>query len=145
MDEIRFRAWDKVNNSWYQFERFEDGSTHDGASWFAISGDGKMYSYKVGVGYIENEDLKPVQFTGLRDRAGVEIYEGDVVRMFDHPPSDDAWDLLVEWENGKFILTGMADLGEYFGDLSDWFDCEWRVLVIGNRYENPELMEAPHV
>jgi uncharacterized phage protein (TIGR01671 family) len=140
MREIKFRAWDTRNNEMHQvtdiaweLNDYETGAIQDVSVFMP-------YEF----GPIRRNIVKwfeLMQYTGLRDKSGKEIYEGDIVRMFDRPPSDDAWDLRVEWESGKFILTSLRDMGEYWGDLGDWFDCEWRVAMVGNIYENPELLK----
>ena len=72
-----------------------------------------------------------MQFTRLRDKNGKEIYDGDIIRHIDFE-----WKAKVAWsENGQWILvyegTGRTVL------LSDRIDY---IEVIGNIYENPELL-----
>ena len=79
--------------------------------------------------YISRDRQVVMQFTGLKDSKGNEIYEGDILD-FDES----------EW-GGKFdpeVIEMDKMLGgwEYCGSLSDV--AEWRT-VIGNKYENPEL------
>ncbi len=96
-------------------------------------------------GYIANgiDDYHPVksetvgQFTGLVDKNGVEIYEGDFVI---HRYSK---------EEGKndYIIFDTSTLSFMLNDMSyqDWATSEWydidNLEVIGNIYENPELLK----
>ena len=78
------------------------------------------------------------QFTGLIDKLGVEIYEGDIVKFI---PSGEygkvttfgkSQNLGIEWENSRTaFFTPMFYLG-----------CESELEIIGNIYENPELLNT---
>ena len=77
-----------------------------------------------------------MQFTGLLDRHGVEIYEGDIILTADdlRKQSIGNWKpkmRLVEWTDNKEYKTGFN-----LGKAQDG-KCE----VIGNIYENPELLK----
>ncbi|MFS0655681.1 YopX family protein [Bacillus sp. 179-C3.3 HS] len=70
------------------------------------------------------------QFTGLKDRNGVEIYEGDIYHQ-----GDPEIIYLVVWHDTG--LQGKQIRSSNYAGLSYWKD---RIEVIGNIYENPELL-----
>lgn len=73
------------------------------------------------------------QFTGLRDKNGVKIFEGDIVKC-------ETFVYKVAYDNKRiasFFLRRDVDMyRHYFGEAMDSDDCE----VIGNIYDNPELL-----
>ena len=74
------------------------------------------------------------QFTGLKDKNGREIYEGDIC--------EDArrFRFVVIWEeNARFLGRGIGKQKEYIRYVGQ----EPAVKVIGNIYENPKLLEVP--
>ena len=70
------------------------------------------------------------QYTGLTDKDGKRIFEGDVVAYRDYG------NLAVAWDDGAFQL--MRE--DTFYDMLDHYTNEVAV-VIGNRWDNPELLE----
>lgn len=70
-------------------------------------------------------DCELMQFTGLKDKNGVDIYEGDIVKADWH------------WEDGK--LVDLSYEGCFFYAIQEYV-LEDVLEVIGNIYENPELL-----
>jgi len=120
MREIKFRAWDKKLKRWAYFT-IKD-------IWFLEDGE-KKYQCS----WEDYEDWG--QFTGLKDKDGKEIYEGDIVQNIGMPEYQRVG--IVEFEGGKFIVIPIKFIKDkkYKGDLYYWDE------VIGNIYENPELLE----
>lgn len=76
------------------------------------------------------------QYTGLDDRNGVRIFEGDILQNYGKTRT-----FLVEWSDdcGMFALKEKND---HDSDFADYYGYE--LEVIGNRYDNPELLEVHH-
>lgn len=127
--EIKFRAWD-------------DGYMLQGHS-FCINADNSV-SYLNNKGEWTNKhNLILMQYTGLKDKNGKEIYEGDIIESFDSENKPIRH--LIEYSSydAKFIGTntdGLDALIKLKSDLrQDWI-IRYDKSIIGNIYENPELL-----
>ena len=77
------------------------------------------------------EDIELMQYTGIKDKNGVEIYEGDIIICKYGP------EIMMEV---KWVDEGFRTLGKYNGDNYVGY-VKNSAEVIGNIYENPELLE----
>ncbi len=86
-----------------------------------------------------------MQSTGLTDKNGVEIFEGDVIELKAGYETGRDYRLQVVWDTkrSRFSVSGEVGSGGSHRDLDHWVNSPWckpRCEVIGNGYANPELL-----
>lgn len=144
MREIKFRVY--LDRMYYQNEYNEYNTNLVGIDFFnktvtfAAYTDGEEVDNLEKYSFDENnifyeKDLKIMQYSGLKDKNNKEIYEGDILS-----DGNIKKPYKVVFENGSFKAEFEGDFDEYSFDLIDVVaqGCE----VIGNIYENLELMEG---
>lgn len=135
MREFKFRAKKKDNGEWvYGNLLYKDGVVNI-VSIIDID-DGCMECGCPIVDYIYNVDAETVgQYTGLKDKNGREIYKGDICK------DSMGWIFEVLWdnENARFIGCQRKSRGDTY---ICYVGREPAVEIIGNIYENPELLES---
>jgi len=119
MREIKFRAWDKhlkfmIPDCQKQY----------------VPDDVPLCCFNDYLTMTDRFDV--MQYTGIKDKNGKEIYEGDILKH------DNCWLATVGFDCGAFYWQAEC----YKPEAQDWQDATYRDFeVIGNIYENPELLK----
>jgi uncharacterized phage protein (TIGR01671 family) len=127
--EIKFKAFSKKENRMiWGYPVIEDGSIVS----FIEEHTGSSYGY----GYW---DMHVLQFTGLRDKKGVDIYEGDcVIGRIIKLNDTNTFNGTVQWGTCYWCLEYRSPKGIVLKQrLANFHEFE----VIGNIHENPELLK----
>ena len=122
----KFRAYD--SGSLTRMYQPEEVMVCDGNIWIIDEDD-------VAGSWIVNNDLNLMQSTGLKDKNGKEIFEGDILKMAKDVYSDPTYYEIVRHRGGAYRLESNQHGCELWLRHTN---CE----VIGNIYENPELLEV---
>lgn len=134
MREIKFRGMDSNGDWHYGLVGYKSTTLLPGGKtgWFISDIDGSPWAYQV-----RPETIG--QYTGLKDSAGKEIYEGDIVDLV----TEIAEPAVIEWDE----ITACFNILSKSGGFSATFDnyCGDDLEVISNIYENPELLEDNNV
>lgn len=125
MREIKFRRFNTINNEMVSWDTL-CGET------YAYDGQGSAIPTPLG---ILNDDENWMEFTGLQDKNGKEIYEGDILND----------------EDGIYLVRNCRMGFEWFGLSGDSiknsiYSGDWTIditgTIIGNIHENPELLKS---
>jgi hypothetical protein len=115
MREVKFRVWDKFQKKMWLWENLQ-----------TFSGDSHLKLY------FEDHDVEALQYTGFKTKSGAYIYEGDLLQA---PPNgfEPREITEVRWseEDGCWEVYDHDLLAHHYKNLE----------VIGNKWENPELLK----
>jgi uncharacterized phage protein (TIGR01671 family) len=131
--EIKFRAWDKKKKKWVQL----NDETRIGFYLSQEQDKIEVYILRLGFDY---KNLVLMQYTGLKDKNGKEIYEGDV--LANREVHGDSFYCLVEYQLDGFYGTTYPSRNHSMPlhTIMTYEGAEYNE-IIGNIYENPNLIE----
>jgi uncharacterized phage protein (TIGR01671 family) len=133
--EIKFRAWDIDEKCWIPKEMF------------VIGANGKLYTHDDNE-EVMLEEVIPVelmQYTGLRDKNGKEIYEGDILRVLEVSNTNELeYRSPVEYIDCCFLVTEPSGTQVPLACFHnpDWTYPLFEIEIISNIYQNPDLLEV---
>lgn len=125
MRDIKFRSWSKRNKEML-------------TPYFFVNGENFITQYG---------GSKPdavMQFTGIKDISGVEVYEGDIVKFIDteDQSNESNGTYSEDFSNiGTIYYSSEFNGWDISGRETDREDAFFEIEVVGNIYENPEMLE----
>lgn len=143
MRKVLFRGKRKDNGEWvegdlfnnYDERKFVGELVVDDYTGFACD------QYEVGIGFAEVIPETVGEFTGVVDANGKKVFEGDIVKLTeDVKKTFGATDGVVKFNHGAFFVNGKNGILDSLFVLVD-YTYILRGWVIGNIYDNPELIQ----
>lgn len=155
---IKFRAWDRKRKRMYEVLHLHMKGDFNNNDWATVKGYDIIEQKDIHL-QIQPKDCVLMQFTGLLDKNGKEIYEGDIIAVKFHPHYVErvSWvgepDATAEvfWDLNAFRLKAKGQEDNRYADFFDFVSSEVygykmcdisyeNTEIIGNIYENPQLI-----
>ncbi|UED76086.1 YopX family protein [Brevibacillus sp. DP1.3A] len=134
MREIKFRVWDKQNKTMIYQKPLS-------LTKFMITIDGDFgwfdFERQIWSGVMPKAFIELQQFTGIHDKNGQEIYEGDIIEA-GHDDGAVYLEVAYDQEHARYVFIDREE--DEWLDSYEWD--EFEIIVKGNIYENQELLPA---
>ena len=146
MREHIYKAWSKEKGRWLTLDdrltvAGEEDYWHNWVS--GTAEDGTIFLFQdMGAELVEYIELKDCKRT-KKYPEGQMIFEGDILKVM-NPNSERDTDCVVEWDKrGGYVCEPADGYGEFDLSTIGWaMEMEYHFEVIGNKFENPELLEV---
>lgn len=122
---IKFRVWDKRENKGMHTQN--------------MLYDAQLHHFWQD--FVDYPGYELMQYTGLTDKNGKEIYEGDIVQ-YNQNSSYDNMDFITKWSDDKLGFIFQSNSGEQLVNQTPHLNRFKHLEVVGNIFENPELLKT---
>lgn len=124
MNNLKFRVWDKTNKEMLNIDVLNLFLEEI----VVLENDGSAFSMKF-------KDVELMQSTGLFDKNGKEIFEGDILKTRTRGY------VIVREENGNTMTTYKSGINKRTSLVLSSFLEKYQVKIVGNIYENKDLLK----
>lgn len=134
MREIKFRAWNKRDKLMEYLDYLNLSKAQFCGNWNVAPPEDLFDVATVKGSLLLFSDVTLMQYTGMRDKKNVEIFEGDIVKIPHYHDKRTYINGFVKFKDGSFLVD--------YVDMEGIISCHKdNIEVIGNIYENPELLK----
>ena len=147
-ERLKYRIWDKKAKSYTNSIGYPGASFHCVSNYY-LSPDGEIVDFVTTIGGNQDDATKgPVDQddyivafnTGMKDKNGITIFEGDIVQ-YNQNSSYDNMNFIAKWSDDKLGFIFQSNSGDELLNQTPHLNRFKHLEVVGNIFENPELLK----